>query len=112
MSALSLVDPTRLQDWDDILSRTREMLDAANAGDWDRVVVLEAERRNEISRFFSAGIAAYETVHVRRGIQEILESDRELLSMSQRQKRQRSADIVQLRRRASVQKAYEATAAG
>jgi hypothetical protein len=45
---------------------------------------------------------------VRRGIEEILASDRELLAMSQRQKERRSADILQLRQRAVVEKAYGA----
>jgi len=112
MSALSLVDMARLQDWERILSQTREMREAAEAGDWDRVVLLEAERREEIARFFKAGVADYERVHVRQGIQQILESDRELLALSQRQKARRSADILQLRRGASGRSAYQATAAG
>jgi hypothetical protein len=112
VTALSLVDPSRLRDWDSILLRTREMLEAANAGDWDRVVDLEALRREEIAHFFAAGVAAYETARVRQGIQEILDSDRELLTMSQRQKGKRFAEVLHMRRYVAVQKAYEATAAG
>jgi hypothetical protein len=112
MSVLSLVDMGRLQDWESILSHTREMREAAVAGDWDQVVLLEAERRAEIARFFKAGIADYERVHVRQGIEEILESDRELLALSQQQKSRRSADILQLRRGVRGRSAYQATAAG
>jgi len=112
MSVLSLVDMGRLQDWERILSHTREMRKAAVAEDWERVVLLEAERREEIARFFRAGVADYERVHVRQGIQEILESDRQLLAMSQQQKSQRSADILQLRRGVRGRTAYQATAAG
>jgi hypothetical protein len=106
MSMLTLVDKTRLQDWDDILAHTREMLEAGTAGEWDRVVAVEAVRRDQIARFFAGGIADYEAAHVRQGIQEILESDRQLLALSQRQKDQRSVEIVQLRRRAAVQRTY------
>jgi hypothetical protein len=112
MSALSLVDMGRLQEWERILSHTREMREAAGSGDWDRVVLLEAERREEIACFFKAGVADYERVHVRQGIQQILESDRELLALSQQQKARRSADILQLRRGATGRNAYQATAAG
>jgi hypothetical protein len=112
MNMLSLVDMGRLQDWERILSHTREMREAATAADWDRVVVLEAERREEIARFFKAGIADYERVHVRQGIQEILESDRKLLELSQERRDERSAQILQLRRGARGRTAYRATAAG
>jgi hypothetical protein len=110
VSTLCLVDPSRLEAWDGILSHTRAMLEAGRAGDWDRVVALEAIRRDEIARFFAGGIADYEVVHVRQGIQEILESDRKLLDISQREKTQCSAQIVQLRRRAAVQRTYGAAA--
>ena len=110
-SALSLVKPERINDWRVIVQHTRDMLHAANAGDWDRVTTLESQRREDIARFFAIAVAPYEAQQVRDGIREILESDAKLLALTRGQCAQTTGNIVQMRQRANAHKAYEATAA-
>lgn len=112
VQALKLVDTARAGEWEEILANTRGMLAAATADDWDRVVALEAERRARIKGFFAAAVAPYESAWVRDGIQEILESDRKLLAMSQDRKQDRSRRVVELRRGSAANDAYSRTAAG
>lgn len=90
--------------WNRLLSLSHKMLDAAHAGEWDRVVHLEADRRQRIERFFSVGIAPDETLFVRDGIIDILEADRELLRLSQGYDSKRLANVIQFRPRASAKR--------
>jgi hypothetical protein len=92
----------RVLSWDTLLRLTREMLDAGRTGDWNRVLYLEANRRERIERFFSVGIAPDETELVRDGIIEILESDLELLRLSQGYERKRPTNVIQFSRRTSA----------
>jgi hypothetical protein len=108
---LSLVNNVRPGEWDGILAHTRDMLNAANTGDWDRVIPLERERQARIERFFSSAPAPHEADWVRSGIVEILESDKRLLALCQTRKEEASTGIVDLHRKAAANRAYERTAA-
>lgn len=108
MTSLSLVDNDRPFDWDVILEQTRLMLDAAGAGDWERVVVLERERHGRIKRFFSDVPAPHEADWVRRGIEVILELDGRLLTLSQSGKTEASTAVIDIRRKAEANRAYAA----
>lgn len=112
MTVLSLVNNIRPGEWDGILAHTRDMLKAANAGDWDLVIPLERERHARIERFFSSAPAPHEAAWVRSGIIEILASDERLLALCQTHKHNAAAGIVDLHRKATANRAYERTAAG
>ena len=107
-TALSLVDPRRTGEWGLILTHTREMLEAARCGDWERVTALETVRREGISRFFATAVARYEAQAVKRGIEEILATDRRVLALTRNQHALARGNIVQFRRRANAHSAYEA----
>jgi hypothetical protein len=108
---LSLVDKARPAEWDGILADTRAMLEAASSGDWDSAVRLERERQTRIARFFAARPAPHESAWVRRGIEEILESDARLLALCQAGKAEASSGILGLRRKAAANRVYARTAA-
>jgi hypothetical protein len=112
VTALSLVNNLRPGEWDGILAHTRDMLEAARAGDWDLVVPMERERHARIERFFSHAPAPHEAAWVRSGIIEILESDERLLVLCQKHKDDAAAGIVDLHHKAAANRAYERTAAG
>lgn len=111
MTLLSLVDKSRPVEWEGILADTRAMLEAAGSGDWDMAVRLERERRTRIARFFAERPAPHESGWVRRGIEEILESDARLLALSQETKAEAFGEIADLRRKAAANRVYERTAA-
>jgi len=91
--------------WSTLRSLTHEMLDAAQAGEWDRVRHIEPDRRQRMERFFSAGVASGEVELVRDGIIDMLASDQELLRLRRGYKRKRPANIIQFRRRVSAKRA-------
>jgi hypothetical protein len=111
MTLLSLVDNARSSEWEGILTDTRAMLDAATSGDWDSAMRLERERHARILRFFAVAPAPYESTWVRRGIQEILDSDARLLSLCQAGKAEAFGEIVDLRRKAAANRIYQRAAA-
>ncbi|MEY6431903.1 flagellar protein FliT [Thioalkalicoccus limnaeus] len=111
MNRLSLVDTTRPVEWDGILADTRAMLEAAQAGDWERVMRLERERQPRIERFFAAEPGPHETTWVRRGIEEILVSDEAVLTLCQAGRSAASSKILDLRHKAAANRVYERTAA-
>jgi hypothetical protein len=112
VTVLSLVNNLRPGEWDGILAHTRDMLKAARAGDWDRVIPLERERHARIAQFFSSAPAPHEAAWVRSGIIEILESDEHLLMLCQTRRDDASSGIVDLHRKAAANQAYARTAAG
>jgi hypothetical protein len=111
VTQLSLVDKTRPGEWNGILADTRAMLDAARSGDWDSAVLLERERQARLAHFFAARPAPHESAWVRRGIEEILESDARLLALCQAGKAEASGGILELHRKAAANRAYERAAA-
>lgn len=111
MSALALVDDARSREWEEILADTRTLLAAATAGDWDRATRLERERYARIRRFFATAPAPHEAAWVRRGIEEILDSDAHLLKLCQEGRGQASAEVIDLRQKAAANRAYAKTAA-
>ena len=112
MTVLSLVNNARPGEWHGILAHTRDMLEAAKTGDWDLVIPLERERHARIERFFSSAPAPHEADWVRSGIAEILESDERVLALCHAGKSEASAGLVDLRRKAAANRAYERTASG
>ncbi len=112
MTVLSLVNNARPGEWDGILAHTRDLLKAAKDGDWDLAMLLERERHARIEHFFSNAPAPHETAWVRSGIVEILESDERLLALCQTGKAEASSGLVDLRRKAAANRAYETAAAG
>jgi hypothetical protein len=111
MTMLSLVNTVRPGEWDGILAHTRDMLEAAKTGDWERVIPLERERHARIARFFSRAPAPHETDWVRSGILEILESDEHLLVLCQAHKDDAATGMMELHRKTAANRAYEKTAA-
>jgi len=80
--------------WGTALSLTREMLDAARAGEWNRVLRLEPERRRLIERFLSAGVSPEEAELVRDGIIDILNCDQELMRLSWGRERRLPDNVI------------------
>lgn len=110
MTLLTLVDKARPVEWDGILADTRAMLEAASSGDWGSAVRLERERNARIAQFFAARPAPHEAAWVRRGIEEILESDARLLAICQVGKAEASDGIHELHRSAAANRVYARTA--
>lgn len=110
MAGLSLVNNRRFDAWTEILAQTRGMLAAGEAGDWDRVAVLERERQGAIVRFFKETAARHEAVWLQEGIAELLGLDGRLLALCQAGRAEASAAVVDLRRKAAAKRSYADTA--
>lgn len=64
-----------------VLSVTRDMLDLARAGAWDRVTELERERRGDLQRCFATPLGAEHGELVAETLAVLLHLNEELMSL-------------------------------
>lgn len=103
---LRVVDPQRPDRWEEIVGLSRQMLEAARAGRWERVTEVARLRRSRVEAFFEEPVADHEAEWVSNGIRGVLELDRELLTLVQAGREQSSAAIVRFDRGRRARTAY------
>lgn len=87
---------------------TREVRDSAQAGDWPKVVELEAVRRPLIDEIFAQPAPEIDAASIR----EILGSDRELLALARSQRETTGKNNLANRRSRRAIDQYAQTAGG
>jgi hypothetical protein len=92
-----------------MLALTRSARERAQAGDWNAVVALEAERRPLIRSFFAAPLPAQGRVRVASAIREMLSSDAGLIALAAAGRDEAAAESRKLRRGRAATAAYAAT---
>ncbi|MFZ5620716.1 MAG: flagellar protein FliT [Pseudomonadota bacterium] len=91
---------------DSLLSLTRELLGSAEAGDWERVTILEGERRPLIHAIFPADAAVGDDSYRRAAIREILEADRQVMDLARQQRDRLQLQLRDLGHGRSALRAY------
>jgi hypothetical protein len=105
---LTVVDPDRPAQWQEILALSGEMLESARSGAWPRVTEAARRRRERVEAFFSLPVAPHEAEWVAEGIRQVLDLDRELLGLVQAGREECSAAVVHLRKGRESRNAYRA----
>lgn len=103
---LTLVDPDRPAQWEEVVRLSTEMLEAAQAGQWSRVTEQARRRRERVEAFFREPVAAHEAAWVAEGIRRVLDMDRTLLELARRGREESAAAVIQLRRGRQARTAY------
>lgn len=80
------MDIARTRQWAAILNLSHNMLKAAHAQAWDRLVKLEHDRRSRINRFFARVTEPEEILEITEGTHKILEIDNEIVAISKKQR--------------------------
>ncbi|WJW74580.1 flagellar protein FliT [Thiohalobacter sp. IOR34] len=96
---------------DSLLVLTRDLRAAAEAGDWERVVTLEAERGLCIERLF-AELPAGNEPQLRQAILEIQSSDQEVMRLAQARRQWLGEQLQTIARGRSAVSAYRTNGGG
>lgn len=91
---------------DALLSLTRELLGSAQAGDWERVTILEGERRPFIHAIFPADVTVGDDSYRRAAIREILDADRQVMDLARQQRDRLQSQLRDLGHGRSALRAY------
>jgi len=92
---------------DALLSLTQALLGSAKAGDWERVTVLESERRPLIYAAFAAGgVAVGDNPDRQAVIREILDADRQVMDLARQQRDDLQSQLRDLGYGKSALRAY------
>ncbi len=100
------VKTRRLEQFSEIIRLTQSMLALAEAGEWDAIAPVQAERQELILGFFDAGIAVEEAAWVERGINEILQLDKRVMAMGKDAIASISSDYELLTKSRNASNAY------
>lgn len=102
-TAMAALSPIRL---DSLLSLTRELLGCAQAGDWERAMALESERRPLIRAAFTTEKPAGCDAERQAVIREILDTDQMVMALARRQRDDLQAQLRELGQGRSALHAY------
>ena len=80
-SALDAKESGQYQRLAGVLNMTRDMLDCAGAGEWDRVAQLERERRDDLQQCFSQPVDAEHGELVSEALAVMLHLNDELMGL-------------------------------
>ena len=98
----------KLQNW---VTLSREIFELATAGEWDQVTEREAIRREQIHAFFKQPIEPADAERVRSAINEVLEIDSKVRTLSQLTSNEIAHKLKSIRTKAKAVKAYREGAA-
>lgn len=93
---------------DEALAMSRRMRDLGEAGEWEKVIELEPQRRELLERVFATRQPVDESLAAR--VREILELDKGLMECSLRVRDQVASELGQFQRSRKVSGAYRASA--
>jgi len=90
-----------------LLAQTRRMYDFAVDGEWEKVAVLEGERKNSIDRCFSAQIGFDDPQIAVCYIQKIIELDKKVIAMGAEAQEVLGSALSDLKRGRQATQAYQ-----
>lgn len=86
-----MLDPSRQQQWQRIGEVTRQMLQLFPKQDWQTLIDLSQRRQQMLEAFFAQPVSQADADEIADGIQQILQSDREVMAHARRKQQ----DMVQ-----------------
>ncbi|MDM3871010.1 flagellar protein FliT [Porticoccus sp. W117] len=96
-SAITTTDSQRQARIQSVLSLSREMLAAAENGDWQQFAELEKSRRRDMLACFEQPVAAVEANAVRQGIEQLMAVNDQLTQCLQNAREQSARQFQALR---------------
>lgn len=98
--------PQRTQQWTAILHLTHQMLKAAHDQEWETLVDMEFNRRQLITDFFTVSAQPDEVMDITEGTHEILTMDKEIMTLSRKQRDLVGEKLTEIKKNQQVKKAY------
>ena len=92
-----------------ILILSRQMLESAKATNWQEVICLESERRQRVEELFSKPIAHSLLSEISGKIEQILDIDRELMSLNAQTRDNLAQDMRVVIKGRTATRAYQQT---
>lgn len=100
------MNPQRTQQWTAILNLTHQMLKAAHDQEWENLVSMECHRRQLITEFFTISAAPDEVHDITDGTHTILAIDKEIMTLSRKQRDVVGSKLSEIKKQREVKKAY------
>ncbi len=94
------------REWSLIMSMTQQMREAAEAGEWAKLLDLEPKRRALLGDFFSRPVDPENIFKVQENIKTIMRLDKIITEASQARRDELSAEQADVNHSRKAQKAY------
>ena len=101
------MDSSRLTEWNDIISLTAQMLEKAQAEEWESVQQLSAERQTKFEAFFSTEVSPNDAPTIAAGIEQIQSIDKELTMIAGKERDQVASNLSDISKGKKATTAYE-----
>lgn len=99
---------TRSDAWQQLIEYSRQMLEKAEAGEWETLTTMAEERQRRFEAFFAEPVSPELTDEVAAGIQRIGDIDDAVTALARDASREFSAEHEVFRKRKQASEAYSA----
>jgi hypothetical protein len=96
-----------LIEWNNIISLSAQMLDKAQAEEWETVQQLSVERQAKLEAFFSTEVSLDDAQTIAAGIEQIQSIDKELTAIAGKEHKQVASNLSDLSKNRQAVSAYE-----
>lgn len=99
-----MLEPAR--EWQGIVDYSAQMLQRAEAGEWEALALMAQERHQRLEGFFSIAVDEQMADEVSQGILQLGEVDAAITQLAQRARKELNQDSGLLQRRRQASRAY------